>query len=146
MFQGVRGQRRRIKKCKQTLKDAKVKKKNKNKEDHEIRMEVNLIRIGEEEEEVEGLGSRKKLHILGSIDKLASNINPEVSMSAGKSLHQQHITDVLFKERIHSVQRYVARWVYEAGIPFNANQNNSFIAMVESIGQFGLGFKQPTRY
>ncbi|KAL5765665.1 hypothetical protein ACOSP7_016282 [Xanthoceras sorbifolium] len=96
-------------------------------------MEVDLIGIGEEEEAVEGLGSRKRPHILSPMDKFASKINPEASMSAGKSLHQQHITDVLFKERTHSVQRYVARWVYEAGIPFNAIQKNSFTTMVEAI-------------
>ncbi|KAL5732631.1 hypothetical protein ACOSP7_031986 [Xanthoceras sorbifolium] len=70
----------------------------------------------------EGLGLRKKPHFLGPMDKFASKINPEASMtmSTGTSLRQQHITDVLFKERTHSVQRYVAKWVYEAGIPFNA--------------------------
>ncbi|KAL5764322.1 hypothetical protein ACOSP7_016678 [Xanthoceras sorbifolium] len=135
-------------KCKQAVEDAKCKKKNKSIEDREIRMGVDLTGIKDEEEEVERLGLRKKPHFLGPMDKFASKINPEASMamSTGTYLRQQHITDVLFKERTHSVHRYVAKWVYEAGIPFNATQNNSFTAMVEAIGQFGPGLKPPTRY
>ncbi|KAL5762989.1 hypothetical protein ACOSP7_019253 [Xanthoceras sorbifolium] len=93
-------------KCKQAIKEAKYKKKIKSNEDREIRMGVDLTGIREEEEEVEGLGSRKKPHFLGPMDKFASKINPEASMtmSTGTSLRQQHITDVLFKERTHSVQ------------------------------------------
>ncbi|KAK2645988.1 hypothetical protein Ddye_021183 [Dipteronia dyeriana] len=36
--------------------------------------------------------------------------------------------------------------VYEEGISFNAIQNNSFEAMLEATGQFGLGYKEPSRY
>ncbi|TXG67650.1 hypothetical protein EZV62_008925 [Acer yangbiense] len=114
--------------------------------DKEIRREVNLAGIEEEEEEVEGLGIRKRSHFLGPLDKFATKITPEASMSASKSIRQQHINDVLFKERTHSVHRYVARWVYEAGVPFNAIQNHSFTAMMEAAGLFGPGYKQPSRY
>ncbi|TXG48575.1 hypothetical protein EZV62_024450 [Acer yangbiense] len=132
--------------CKQAIEDAKTKKKNKNKEVQEIRREVNLAGIEEEEEEVEGLGIRKRPHFLGPLDKFATKITPEASMSASKSVRQQHINDVLFKERTHSVHRYVARWVYEAGVPFNAIQNHSFTAMMEAASLFGPGYKQPSRY
>ncbi|TXG56896.1 hypothetical protein EZV62_018209 [Acer yangbiense] len=121
------------------------KKKNKNKGDHEIKREVNLIGI-EEEEEVEGLGTRKIPHFPGPLDKFATKITPEASMSASKSVRQQHINDVFFKERTYSVHRYVARWVYEAGVHFNAIQNHSFIAMMEATGFFGPRYKQPSRY
>ncbi|KAK2655648.1 hypothetical protein Ddye_008700 [Dipteronia dyeriana] len=121
--------------CKQALDDARTKKKIKNQVDHEIRTEVDLVGI--EEEEVEGLGLRKRPHFLGPMDRIASKLNPEASMSASKSLRQQHINDVLFNDRTHSVHRYVARWVYKAGIPFNAIQNHSFTAMMEAVGQFG---------
>ena len=131
--------------CKQAIEDAKTKKKNKNKEDHEIRREVNLVGI-EEEEEVEGLGARKRPHFLGPLDKFATKITHEASMSASKSIRQQHINDVLFKNRTHYVHQYVARWVYEASVPFNAIQNHSFTAMMEAAGLFGPGYKQPSRY
>ncbi|PKU66593.1 hypothetical protein MA16_Dca006921 [Dendrobium catenatum] len=34
-----------------------------------------------------------------------------------------------------------SRWMYYAGIPFNAVKYDSFPAMVESLGQFGPGMK-----
>ncbi|KAK3185023.1 hypothetical protein Dsin_032309 [Dipteronia sinensis] len=97
--------------------------------EHEIRTEVNLVGI-EEEEEVEGLGFTKRPHFLGPMDKFALKIDSEASMSANKSRCQQHINDVLFKERTHSVHRYVA----------------SFTTMMEAAGLFGPGYKQPSRY
>ncbi|TXG61034.1 hypothetical protein EZV62_012397 [Acer yangbiense] len=55
------------------------------------------------------------------MDKFASKMDPESSMSASK-------------------------WVYKAGISFNAIQNNSFRAMMEVVGLFGLGYKESSRY
>ncbi|TXG53907.1 hypothetical protein EZV62_019163 [Acer yangbiense] len=133
-------------KCKKAIEDARNKKKNKYKEEREIRAEVNIIGIEEEGEEIEGLGPRKKPNFLGPMDKFTSKIDPESSMSTSKSLRQQNINDVIFKQRTHSVHRYVARWVYEAGISFNAIQNNSFRAMMEAVGLFGPGYKEPSRY
>ena len=36
--------------------------------------------------------------------------------------------------------------MYEAGIPFNAIDHDSFKLFVEAIGQFGPGFKPPSKY
>ncbi|TXG73413.1 hypothetical protein EZV62_001992 [Acer yangbiense] len=131
--------------CKKAIDDARNKKKTKHKEEQEIRVEVDIIGI-EEEEEIEGLGSRKKLNFLGPMDKFASKINHESSMSASKSLHQQNINDALFKQRTYSMYRYVARLVYETGISLNDIQNNSFRALMKAVGRFGSGYKEPSRY
>ncbi|TXG66725.1 hypothetical protein EZV62_008000 [Acer yangbiense] len=130
--------------CKQAITDARNKKKNKKKEEEEIKDEVNIV--GEEEEEMEGLGLRKKPNFLGPMDRFASVINPDSSMSTGRTLCQQNINEALFKERKHSVHQYVARWVYEAGIPFNAIDNDSFKSLVKAVGQFGPGFRPPSEY
>ncbi|RWR85049.1 hypothetical protein CKAN_01389100 [Cinnamomum micranthum f. kanehirae] len=37
-----------------------------------------------------------------------------------------------------------ARWMYDAGIPFNAVNCDSFGPMIEAIGQYGLGMKLPS--
>ncbi|KAK2634766.1 hypothetical protein Ddye_029558 [Dipteronia dyeriana] len=131
--------------CKKAIESARNKKKIKHKEEREIRAEVDIDRI-EEEEEIEGLGLRKTPNFVGLIEKFASKIDHESSMSASKSLCQQNISDVICKQKTYYAHRYVARWVYEAGISFNAIHNNSFRAMLEAVGRFEPGYKEPSRY
>ena len=38
----------------------------------------------------------------------------------------------------------ITRWMYEATIPFNAVTYPSFQPMIEAIGQYGVGMKEPT--
>ncbi|XP_028101977.1 uncharacterized protein LOC114301249 [Camellia sinensis] len=45
--------------------------------------------------------------------------------------------------RARALQRF-ARWMYDAGIPFNAVNYESFGPMIEAIGQYGPGMKPPT--
>ncbi|KAK3211594.1 hypothetical protein Dsin_016300 [Dipteronia sinensis] len=80
------------------------------------------------------------------MDKFASKIDLESSMSANKSFRQHNINDDLFKQRTYFVHQYVARWLYEADISFNAIQNNSFRAMMKAVGRFGPGYKEPSQY
>ncbi|KAK3218771.1 hypothetical protein Dsin_012741 [Dipteronia sinensis] len=61
-------------------------------------------------------------------------------------MKQQSLNDTILKERTHVTQRYVAKWVYQAGIPFNAIDNDCFLQMVEAIGQFGPSFKPPSQW
>ena len=124
--------------CRKALEDAKNKKRNKRKEEDEMRAGVDIS--GDHEcEEIEGLGPKKGPNFLGPMDKFAKSIG---SCSVeNKSLRQQSINESLFKERTATVQEYVAQWVYEAGIPFNAINNDSFKAMVQAIGIFGLRFQ-----
>lgn len=41
---------------------------------------------------------------------------------------------------------YLARWVYESGIPFNSINNDGFRRFVEAVGQFGPGYIPATQY
>ncbi|KAL5854912.1 hypothetical protein ACOSQ4_004714 [Xanthoceras sorbifolium] len=79
------------------------------------------------------------------MDQFVSGINPNASLSGGTK-RQQNIHEELFKERTHKVHQYVGKLVYEAGVPFNANDNDSFKLMTEAVGQFGLGYKLPSQY
>ncbi|KAF7140714.1 hypothetical protein RHSIM_Rhsim06G0097500 [Rhododendron simsii] len=59
---------------------------------------------------------------------------------------QQNISASLWKARSEKVNSYLARWVYEAGIPFHAIDNNSFAQFCEAVGQFGVGYQPPSQY
>jgi hypothetical protein len=67
-------------KCQEALLAAKNKKKEKKKDDKEIREEVDIFGDQQlEDDEVEVVGSRKRPHYLGPMDKFASTINPDSS-------------------------------------------------------------------
>ncbi|KAF7130789.1 hypothetical protein RHSIM_Rhsim10G0065600 [Rhododendron simsii] len=117
---GIEGKKKRIDKKKAVI---------------EIREEVAILK----EEEVEVLGSRKRPNTLGPIDKYVSVINPE------KKTRQQNINDALRKQRGEQVDRYLAPWVYEAGIPFHAIDNDNFKQFCEAVGQFGSGYQRPSQ-
>ncbi|XP_050150556.1 uncharacterized protein LOC126625531 [Malus sylvestris] len=80
------------------------------------------------------------------MDRFASSINPDSSNEGSKKTRQQNIHDAIWKERAHQVDQYVARWVYEAGIPFHAIDNDSFKRVMEAVGQFGPGYLPPSQY
>ncbi|XP_019095869.1 PREDICTED: uncharacterized protein LOC109130606 [Camelina sativa] len=40
----------------------------------------------------------------------------------------------------------IARWFYDASLPFNAVNYDSFKSSLELVGQYGSGFKPPTMY
>ncbi|KAF7142982.1 hypothetical protein RHSIM_Rhsim05G0095700 [Rhododendron simsii] len=75
------------------------------------------------------------------MDKHVSDINPGKMM-----MGQQTISGTLFKARSEKVDSFLARWVYEARIPFHAIDNNSFAQFCEAVGQFGVGFQPPSQY
>ncbi|CAN6552248.1 unnamed protein product [Malus baccata var. baccata] len=110
------------------------KKKQRDKHLVEVREEVRLQQIQEEEEEdIEVVGSRKRPRTLGPMDRFASSINPDSSNEGSKKTRQQNIHHAIWKERAHQVDQYVARWVYEAGIPFHAIDNDSFKRVIEAV-------------
>nr|XP_028956498.1 uncharacterized protein LOC103441098 [Malus domestica] len=132
-------------KCRAVLEEAKNKKKQKDKHIVEVREEVQLQQI-QEEEDIEVIGLRKRPRTLGPMDKFASSINLDSSNEGSKKTRQQNIYDAIWKERTHQVDQYLARWVYEAGIPFHAIDNDSFKCVMEAIGQFGPGYLPPSQY
>lgn len=64
----------------------------------------------------------------------------------GRGWKQQTTDEVRRKELRDKACRDIARWFYDAGIPFNAATYPSFDVMVKAIGQFGLGMKPPTMH
>ncbi|XP_010445192.1 PREDICTED: uncharacterized protein LOC104727821 [Camelina sativa] len=136
-------------KCKLAILEAKNKKKRVRMADLETRKTVNIDENQEGDEEVievEGMGANKSARMLGPIDRFTSSINPETPKGPILTQQQQHIKNVIAKDRLHVVHQYVARWVYSHGIPFNAIANDDFKRMLEAAGQFGPGVTPPSQY
>ncbi|AQK99346.1 hAT transposon superfamily protein [Zea mays] len=127
-------------KCKKAIEAAKRKREEKTVRELEFREEVNVSRVGEESEEVTCVGSSQP-HKLGPIDKWTRAIDP----TKVDSFKQQQLNKELWKEREHEVHKFIARWAYNHGIPFNACDNDEFKQMCEAIGQFGPGLTPPTQ-
>ncbi|PWZ46060.1 hypothetical protein Zm00014a_005235 [Zea mays] len=127
-------------KCKKAIEAAKRKREEKTVRELELREEVNVSRVGEESEEVTCVGSSQP-HKLGPIDKWTRAIDP----TKADSFKQQQLDKELWKEREHEVHKFIARWAYNRGIPFNACDNDEFKQMCEAIGQFGPGLTPPTQ-
>ncbi|XP_056850680.1 uncharacterized protein LOC108824656 [Raphanus sativus] len=131
-------------KCKKAILDAKEKKNLKRKHDQELRAEVNINRGSNTEELENELGTLKSPHFQGPIDQYATSINPEASLAA--QTRQQSIHDAISKDKTHAVRQYCARWMYEANVPFNAIDNDSFKMFCEALGKFGPGWVPPSQY
>jgi hypothetical protein len=155
-------------KCKKSLEEATRKRNEKTACGLNLREEVNISKVGEEDE-VTCVGSgveSSEPHKLGPIDKWTRAIDPKATHA--ESFKQQKINQELWKQRTHEMQQYVARWMYTHGnqftsisvlvsnlfthfcmcvtaIPFNAINNDKFQQMCEAIGQFGPGFQPPTQ-
>ena len=97
--------------------------------------------------EVEILESCTTPRSLGPMDSFVRLISPADSLvESRKKLRQQNINDVLSKKRTSEVHVYLARWVYESAIPFNAVKNDAFQQLLEAVGQFGPRYIPPTQY
>ncbi|CAH9123996.1 unnamed protein product [Cuscuta epithymum] len=102
----------------------------------------------EEETHASEEGSRKRpFSALGPLDKFTRQINiTDESTSASKKMKQQNINDLIDKKRVLEVHQYLCRWVYEAGIPFNSINCDSFKMFVEALGRYGPGYTPPSQY
>ncbi|KAG2610750.1 uncharacterized protein LOC120701894 [Panicum virgatum] len=127
-------------KCKKALEDAKRKREEKTVRELELRAEVDVSRVGESEEVTCVVSSQP--HKLGAIDKWTRAIDPTATKT--ESLKQQQLNKELWKERSNEVYKYIARWVYNHAIPFNACDNDDFKQMCEAIEQFRPGFQPPS--
>ncbi|XP_066310839.1 uncharacterized protein [Miscanthus floridulus] len=128
-------------KCKKSLEDSKRKRKEQAVRELELREDMNVSRVGTEDDEVTCVGSSEP-HKLGPIDKWTRAIDPKATKS--ESLKQQKLNKELWKQRTHEVHKYIARWAYTHAIPFNACDDDEFKQMCEAIGQFGSGLKPPS--
>ncbi|PWZ45986.1 hypothetical protein Zm00014a_025106 [Zea mays] len=74
---------------------------------------------------------------MGPMDKFTMSLDSNSLGSTQKNLHQQKISKHVMKERLHILKRYVARWMYVQGIPFNAINCDEFDQVLEAAGRFG---------
>jgi hypothetical protein len=98
-------------KCKKALDEAKRKREEKIVRELELREEVHVSRVGGSEE-VTCVGSSEP-HKLGPMDKWTIAIDPTATKS--ESLIQQRLNKELWKERLHEVHKYIARWAFNHG-------------------------------
>jgi hypothetical protein len=98
-------------KCKKALDEAKRKREEKTVRELELREEVHVSRVGGSEE-VTCVGSLEP-HKLGPMDKWTKAIDPTATKS--ESLTQQRLNKELWKERLHEVHKYIARWAFDHG-------------------------------
>ncbi|KAJ9544035.1 hypothetical protein OSB04_023742 [Centaurea solstitialis] len=103
-------------------------------------------RDGSVEVEREGSSSqRKRPRAKGPLHRYFTP-NPEDVVKGGNGGKQQTINAVVRKELRDKACQYIARWFYDAGIPFHAANYDSFKIVVEAIGQFGPGMQPPSMY
>ncbi|XP_073036746.1 uncharacterized protein [Primulina eburnea] len=138
-------------KCRLALEDNKSKKRekllNESKLRNDVVMSLNICEDEDDEIAIIERGSKKRSTDMGPMDQFAKPINvDDASMSANKKMRQQNINDAIAKKRLLQVHQYLARWVYEAGIPFHAIDNDSFKKFVEALGQYGPGYIPPSQY
>ncbi|XP_042396472.1 uncharacterized protein LOC121986578 [Zingiber officinale] len=76
----------------------------------------------------------------GSKPKLQSFFPPRTTQGAQPGIRSALAT----KEPIHNATMAMARWWYDANIPFNAAKSNYYQPMVDVITSIGLGFKAPS--
>ncbi|XP_057999777.1 uncharacterized protein LOC131178620 [Hevea brasiliensis] len=62
----------------------------------------------------------------------------------GGKLRQTSMNDACDKEARVRIIQYIARFFYQAGIPFNAAHLDSFKWMIKAIGRYGPNLKPPS--
>ncbi|KAL2944427.1 30S ribosomal protein S15 [Bienertia sinuspersici] len=87
--------------------------------------------------------SKKRLRVKGPLDMYVTS-TPQDVLKGRKE--RKGIFGACDKQLREKVCRDIAKWFYDAGIPFNAATYDSFGVMVESIGQYGSGLKPPTMH
>jgi len=102
-----------------------------------------VSRVGgsEEGEEVTCVGSSQP-HKLGPMDKWTKAIDPTATKS--ESLSQQKLNKELWKERLHEVHKYIARWVFNHGnflavFLFQISISSDFLAVPFENFEYNLG-------
>jgi hypothetical protein len=120
-------------KCKKSLEEATRKRKEKT-HDLNLREEVNVSRVGEEDEVTcvgsgvassDGSSEHQKI---GLIYKWTRAIDPKATQA--ESFKQQKINQELWEQRTHEVQQYLTRWMYKYG---NSVFSSVFSSMFSSV-------------
>ncbi|XP_020272128.1 uncharacterized protein LOC109847304 [Asparagus officinalis] len=128
----------------------------KNKGAKELKMQDLLddVHIGEEEgyegsvtasTQSQRSSSSSSFKTKGPMDAFAGRSHEESAELVLKM--KQPVMDSKYRKKVRDdVNRYIGRWFYEAGIPFNTASIPSFIQMVHAIGKFGAFLDAPTPY
>jgi hypothetical protein len=128
-------------KCRNALNEAKKKKKAKQEHMDALRAEVNIsndetIDLDEMED---SFGNLKPSKFFGPIDRFAKVVDKCTSKQA-------NLSNVIRKEQMNAYKEYICRWVYECAIPFHVFERDSFVKVMQAVGQFGPNGPPPTRY
>lgn len=114
------------------------------------------VHIGEEDEEDpagEGEGSsrqsifRPMKKVKGPLDKYSRSTEELVDVANKAKESKQPNMDSKFKKKAREdAVTYIAKWFYDAGIPFNTATLPSFQKMLQAIGKYGTFLEAPTPY
>lgn len=112
--------------------------------------EVEVDEYDEEDDDGAGEGGSKvpplkKPKQKGPMDKFFAK-KPEDILKGRKGGKQQTINEVCRKDLRDKACKEIARWFYDAGLPFNAASYDSFHIAMEAVAQFGPGFKPPSMH
>ncbi|CAN7030175.1 unnamed protein product [Brassica rapa subsp. trilocularis] len=98
-------------------------------------------------EDVEGEPKQKantnKRKKRGPLDRFVTSTPPDI-LKGRKDM--KRVFGACDKELREKVCAGIARWFYDAGIPFNAVTYDSFKEMTQFIGQYGMGLKPPSMH
>ncbi|VVB01792.1 unnamed protein product [Arabis nemorensis] len=102
----------------------------------------------EQEIDCEASGSHnknvlKKPKPKGPLDRFVTTPPPDILLGRKQ---EKGIFGACVKDAREKTVRAIARWIYDAGIPFNCVTYESFDQMLEEIAQYGLGLQPPTMY
>ncbi|GJU40932.1 putative transcription factor/ chromatin remodeling BED-type(Zn) family protein [Tanacetum coccineum] len=128
-------------KCRNALNEAKNKKKAKQDRENVLRAEVNIsndetIDLDEMED---SFGNLKPSKSFGPIDRFAKLVDKGTSK-------QTNLSNAIRKEQMIAYKEYICRWAYECAIPFHVFERDSFVQVMQAVGQFGPNGPPPTRY
>jgi len=103
---------------------------------------------GEEEEEAEVLRTQRRQSPMkkhkGQMDRFVFPTPPDVLK--GRKENKINISRVYDKELRDRACSAITRWLYDAWLPINATNYDSFKEALELVGQFGTCFKPPILY
>jgi hypothetical protein len=166
-------------KCKKAIDDSKKEKKARAEDQQQVRdaVDIDVASVDEETNNCESEGldevGNSRARKVGPLDRFTLPLDP-ASLSA-KVVRQQKISEAIWKERMHKLKRYIAKWVYVhgneltlnsiflafncllpeifltmrfsiSGIPFHSINNEEFDQMIEAAGRFGPGGRKPTQH
>ncbi|KAF0933220.1 hypothetical protein E2562_016164 [Oryza meyeriana var. granulata] len=105
---------------------------------------IDVLSDHEDNPELDEIGSSIP-RAVGPMDNFTTPLDSS-SMGSNKKLQQQKISEHVMKERLHKLKRYIAKWLYVRGLPFNSINCEEFDQMLEAAGRFGPGAKKPYQH